>query len=109
MPFDINVSTPPVAPAPRGSVPKRGLRKGASTVNFTHGPVRANSKFHVVEWLSQQSLPSIPNSPPSNGRRKPWNMFDWLDLGRTPPEKFLTSAEIKAAFGGSQQTPRFEG
>jgi hypothetical protein len=35
-----------------------------------------------------------------------WNMIDWLDLGRTPPEKFLTSAEIEATLGGSQQTPR---
>ena len=37
--------------------------------------------------------------------RADWNLIDWHDLGRAPPEKFLTSAEIDAALGGSQQAP----
>ena len=35
-----------------------------------------------------------------------WSQIDWLGLGRTPPTKFLTAAEIDNALGGSQMVPQ---
>lgn len=38
--------------------------------------------------------------------REDWSQIDWQTLGRVPPVKSLTSAEIENAIGGSQQVPQ---
>ena len=35
-----------------------------------------------------------------------WSRIDWQALGRSPPDKSLTSVEIENAIGGSQQVPQ---
>jgi hypothetical protein len=38
--------------------------------------------------------------------RADWSQFDWQALGRLPPVKSLTTAEIENGIGGSQQVPQ---
>ncbi len=38
--------------------------------------------------------------------RADWREIDWLGLGRTPPEKSLSTEDIDRALGGSQKAPQ---